>query len=505
MERSWEIRTTDVLDGLRAMPARSVQAAVTSPPYWQLRKYDGVSPTRWADGAECCLGLEPTPEAFIAHLVEVFDELRRVLRDDGTLFVNLGDSYNAGTETERKPSNGNRGNDVDRWQNPGEGNRRTNARGLKPGDRCGIPERFALAMQAAGWWWRDTIIWHKRSPMPSSQNGWRWERCKVKVAPGSAVNNGGIRGQKVLEHGGWTSAMHPATKREAEWSDCPGCPKCSPNGGLVLRYGRFRTTTAHEPVFMFAKSERYFCDAQACREKTTGGTHPRGSKLSPPKEAANVADGNGHAEWNRYTPDLVADRLPRSVWSLKDHRALIDWLAENAPDVLSDFFDAARAPESLISLSAEPSKELHFAAFPSELPRKILTMATSAGGCCSACGRSFAPIVKSERVATRPAINNKIWKHQAAGDGNGQRSDGAPSLDPERHIAVTTTLGYRSTCGCGADSVPSIILDPFAGTGTTIIVARRLGLRAIGLEASDTYADMARRRVVNDMPLLNTG
>lgn len=92
MTAAWAIRNVDVRDGLRQMPAESVQCVVTSPPYWGLRDY-GLEPDAWADGWVGCLGLEPTPEQYIVHMLEVFAEVWRVMRPDGTLWLNIGDSY----------------------------------------------------------------------------------------------------------------------------------------------------------------------------------------------------------------------------------------------------------------------------------------------------------------------------------------------------------------------------------------------------------------------------
>lgn len=146
----------DCIAGLRTLPDASVHCCVTSPPYWGLRDY----------GHDGQIGLEETPEAYVARMVEVFREVRRVLRDDGTCWVNLGDSYNA--------YNGNRGNSTS-FQSATEdacpslpSGHGLSAKGLKNKDLCGIPWRVAFALQADGWWLRQDIIWHKPNPMPES-------------------------------------------------------------------------------------------------------------------------------------------------------------------------------------------------------------------------------------------------------------------------------------------------------------------------------------------------
>lgn len=133
---------------LSYLPDQSVHTCITSPPYFGLRDY----------GMADQIGLEETPESFVAELVDVFREVRRVLRDDGTLWLNLGDSYSNGGRRTRAPdvklpqrASGFRPND-----------------GMKPKDLIGIPWRVAFALQADGWVLRQDIIWHKPNPMPES-------------------------------------------------------------------------------------------------------------------------------------------------------------------------------------------------------------------------------------------------------------------------------------------------------------------------------------------------
>lgn len=141
----------DALAVLKTLPSNTVNCCVTSPPYYGLRDY----------GVAGQIGLEDTPEAYIARLVDVFREVRRVLRDDGTLWVNIGDSYagsGKGGQSESKRSTN--------WQpeyvNLGE------TYGLKPKDLVGIPWMLAFALRADGWYLRQDIIWSKTNPMPES-------------------------------------------------------------------------------------------------------------------------------------------------------------------------------------------------------------------------------------------------------------------------------------------------------------------------------------------------
>ena len=198
----------DCLDVLRTLDKNSVQCVVTSPPYWGLRDYGTA---RWEGGnAECdhkpgntsrvgrttlgggtattghqhegycnvcgkCgairidaqLGLEATPEEYVANLVAVFREVRRVLRPDGCVFLNLGDSYTGSGKGHTKSGTS---EGYKQATNPGSttGVPAISIGGLKPKDLVGIPWRVAFALQADGWWLRSDIIWAKPNPMPES-------------------------------------------------------------------------------------------------------------------------------------------------------------------------------------------------------------------------------------------------------------------------------------------------------------------------------------------------
>jgi DNA modification methylase len=201
---------------------------VTSPPYWGLRDY----------GCAGQIGREATPQAFVETMVEVFRGVRRVLRDDGTLWLNLGDTYAGG-------GNGGGGSfaidgtrltrltGVDKDVAGRKGNRGITA-GLKPKDLVGIPWRVALALQADGWYLRSDIIWHKPNPMPESVGD--------------------------------------------------------------------RPTKAHEYIFLLSKSLKYHYDAEAIREPVSGTAAPRMSKTALAEIRKNRAAGlcatdsnpNGH-------------------------------------------------------------------------------------------------------------------------------------------------------------------------------------------------------------------
>ena len=176
---SWEVLRGDALDVLARLPAGFAQTCVTSPPYWGLRDY-GVRPRVWGGEPGCrhrwgagerglhcvrcgawrgCLGLEPCPELYVEHLVVVLREVRRALRDDGTLWLVLGDSFVA--------NRSHRVRDAKRGE-PGGAVPTQASAALKPKDMVGIPWRVAFALQADGWWLRSDIVWAKPNVMPES-------------------------------------------------------------------------------------------------------------------------------------------------------------------------------------------------------------------------------------------------------------------------------------------------------------------------------------------------
>jgi DNA modification methylase len=250
---TYQIIHGDCLEVMRGMKAESVHCCVTSPPYLGLRDY----------GVEGQLGLEKTPEEYVAKMVEVFREVRRVLRKDGTCWLNLGDSYAAnrgGTSMPAETLAGGISGRGDIVANRGRESGYTPHRdpashGLKHKDLIGIPWRVAFALQADGWWLRQDIIWHKPNPMPESVT----DRC----------------------------------------------------------------TKAHEYIFLLTKSAKYFYDAEAIKEDSVDEESHEGRRfrgrsaiykanaLPGGKKPSSPNSGN-----NEYIGKIYEKRNKRSVWSV---------------------------------------------------------------------------------------------------------------------------------------------------------------------------------------------
>lgn len=381
---TWTILQADA----RQIPLKdnSVQCVVTSPPYWGLRDYGAVGQ----------IGLEKTPQEYVEKIVAVFREVWRVLRDDGTCWVNLGDSYNANqgagfnAHSKTRPHLSGEGIGQKRID---EANRNTVMRvdGLKPKNLVGVPWRVAFALQADGWYLRSDIIWAKPNPMPESVTD--------------------------------------------------------------------RPTKAHEYIFLLSKNERYFFDQDAVRETITS-LFSIARNQSTPRNFGISNDDNGHRnDRGRFAEvSTEAGRNIRSVWTI----------------------------------ATQPYAEAHFATFPEELAERCIKAGTSEKGCCAKCGKA------RERVTETTRTKDPTRHTGRAAVGCDDRMDG----DWPRMISESITLGWQPGCSCDAPTVPCVVLDPFAGAGTTCLVADKLNRKGIGLELKNDYCRMAERRCYDDAPLL---
>ncbi len=432
---------------------KSIHCVITSPPYWQQRLYSGLTFTIFGGDENCdhdfvehryfvekqevvygvcskCrawrgfLGLERNVKSYIIHLVKgIFHEVRRVLRDDGILIVNLGDKKNS-TSGGYYATGGT-------FDRPSRGATKMRGFGrdesLPAKNTLGIPWRFAFAMQRDGWILRQEVIWKKETPMPSSLDGWKW-------------------------------MMHKIKRKKNEWEDCPGCEKCNENGGLVLRYGSWTPTLAHEYIFIFSKKGKYFCDAEAVRQ-------PHAAKSFTIK--AMPRKGNG--------VESAGEKFNAWLESSGNGRRL-------NPNGAN--------PRSVMTFPVEPLNEEHFAAFPSSLPEFFIKVGTSGKGCCAKCGAPWARIMNISGGSI-----GKAWNDHKSDMTKGMR-DEVNAKNEYYKTYRRNTIGWKPTCKCDAgEPVPCVILDPFFGSGRTAEAAIRLGRRWIGLELSPEYCAMAKRRL----------
>lgn len=393
-----------VLDVLRRLPSKSVHCVVTSPPYWGLRDY-GVSNQLGSEKVpDCRQIIEVSPGLYrkgncaelnwdtgchVCRMVLVFRELRRVLRDDGTFWLNYGDSYGGGGN-----SNGTGTSTLNHGKGGSNYEKGVNQKpsgkfnvGLKPGNLVGIPWRVALALQANGWILRQDIIWHKPSPMPES------------------VRN--------------------------------------------------RCTKAHEYVFLFAKKQGYYYDAEAVKEMSSEASIKRmAAGYNTRDRALNSPEQVNHLNQNTEVTDRSVAKLvetglrnKRSVWS-----------------VPSAGYEGA-----------------HFATYPPKLIEPMIKAGTSEKGCCSECGAPWKRIVNVGEYT-----NPNPTKRKAEDDNPHKQGDTGINNVGGGHWP-TKTVGWEPTCECNALVIPCTVLDPFIGSGTTCDVSLGSGRRSIGIDLSEKY------------------
>lgn len=486
----WKIHIGDVQQGLKKLKPKSIHTVITSPPYWGLRSY-GLEPRWWPEvtycpmagmpsitisAMFCCLGLEDTAEAFIGHLIHVFRGVHDALRDDGVLWVNMGDSYSK--DSKYGGASGSKNAPQFEAGCVPRGYRKS---GLENGNMVGVPWRLAYALQADGWILRSTEIWWKPSVMPESISGWRWRKCRIKSPRPSRQSSQGHRSENAV------GALE-------KWSDCPGCDKCREHGGLALQRGCWRPTNAHEYIFQLVKSQVYFADGDSSKELASGTAHSRGNGVNP--KAARGGESRQNASFSSDVTGLVENRNMRSVWrAVLRSQELLGLARALKRSLLHAFESGITSVSTMWRITSEGFKGNHFAAFPTELPHRCLKASTSRGGCCSACGSQYAPVVRSKRTATRPGRNTKVNYRDI--EDNARLADGAISAnrDPQRNTTTTVVTGYRATCDCNAPAGRPLVLDCFSGSGTTGQVAINMGCDYIGLEANTEYVDLQIKRL----------
>lgn len=443
------LMTGDCLERMRKLPAESVHAVVTSPPYFGLRSY--LSADHNLKQRE--IGSEPTPQLFIDAMVAVFREIRRVLRDDGFVWMNIGDSYGGYHGNSRVP-------DAEAPSNkPGYVENMRQSLPKQNGHQLLVPHRVALALQADGWILRDTVVWAKRSAMPQSVNGVRWERCRVKTesAREPFAGYGASGNRTMVDHG-----MDIRNSARATWQPCPGCVKCRDNGGYRLRRGQARTTTSHEYLFMLTKTNDYFADMENWREASVSA-HPSGNKHRKENHQPTAAGAHNA----RSVPwDVTEKRIRRSVWTL----------------------------------SSEPTRYKHYATFPSELVRRCLLM-LSGRGCCPHCGAQWAPVIEMPDKPPREDYAGKNIEadpqHSARRMLQAIKAARAAGGSHDQPFRTPQVLAYRQTCDCPAHKPTGcVVLDPFSGTATTGQTARHLGHRYIGIDLNPDYVEHAKTNVM---------
>ena len=465
------------------LPDESVHCVVTSPPYWGLRSYDlgawiggdpecshqkrrndavarvdgGVPANNnhaqegWAGGVcghcgasqeDTGIGLEPTLSDWLANIVAVSREVWRVLRDDGTYWLNLGDAYSGSGK-------GPGGSDK-QSSNPGSllppivsskihdktakkwGPSAPAVDGLPAKNLMGQPWRAAFALQDDGWILRSAIVWHKPNPMPESVSD--------------------------------------------------------------------RPTSAYEMVFLLTKRAHYFYDADAVREP---GEYGRGSLFRSERYQNNHAFANADDDVGRQTNHASGEggRNARNVWQIPTQgrpeahfatfpdelprRCMLAGTSEHG--VCAD----CGAPWARQTETRDPNGRLG----NQYVEDRHLDLQKGARGVPSADGAPTRQTVGWQPTCDCGSADCPQHKPANKQDGHGPRHAGFNARWKESGGVQPKATDFQPTCPCDANRIPATVLDPFIGSGTTIAVAQQLGRHGIGLDLNPDYLAIAAKRL----------
>jgi len=533
MERN-AIVCGDALGVMRGWPDGCVQMCVTSPPYWGLRDY-GLPPAVWggdegcehewsgdivtdkrglqtspsgtlagpqrADarkatgGAFCslcgawsgCLGLEPTPELYVEHLTEIMREVRRVLRDDGTCWINLGDSYNGSGGAGGDYNAGGLKDGQPRY--PGR-----NVGTLKPKDLVGIPWRVAFALQADGWWLRSDVIWAKPNPMPES----------VTDRPTRAHEYVFLLSKSKRYYYDADAVREPNSPTTGKWGkSVPSKTAQAQGDGRHGATGFLGGEIGHDETI-----DRYYTQGRNRRTCWTVDdtlaeflrfAAGQGVDIDDLVEAFIAGQAEQKNVWTIATKPFGMEMCQqcKTVYVAKEYRRLVEHVENrDGKEIRGRICQACGSWDEWVS---------HFAVFPPALIEPCILAGTSARGCCPECGAGWERVVERKQLAERDDTGRTHGlDHQR------RSSPGAP---PERGWQVErNTTGWQPTCDCFSDDpaqtawdvqmgleeydpIRCVVLDPFMGAGTTALVALEHNRDYVGIELNPDYIEIAEERL----------
>lgn len=475
------------LEVLADLPDQSVHAILTSPPFYGLRNY----------GHPGQIGLEPTPDEWAAALVQVFAAARRVLRDDGSLWVEVGDSY----ASDSTYNTTNTLHDEAGWRQDGDHRPNVQARalGLKAKDLILAPALLAFALRADGWVLRGQYVWEKPDCMPESVE----DRCTTSHSFVLHLTKG-------VDATYWTHPERPGSRTRP----APDYRWHGPGGEVSLEpvegWRRVNLWRARDYYFDLDAIREPFSDynnidlrrPHGAGQASIGGRPASGTRQENRKPVIVAADalvldgfdpveetrgpdgrrefalvGQHNSEQHRNGsrwPSLEG-RSPRSVWRIATEASSFGLCP-----VCRTYWDA-RAPARHCG---EPVIG-HFAIWPHALAGKIIACSTSEGGCCASCGAPTVRAVMRERAPRGDSFGTKnVGEH-----------DHGQAGAPYRAVIAARTTGWLPTCSCVTERASCVVLDPFAGSGTTGRQARAMGRHAILIELNPDYAEIASHRL----------
>ena len=456
------------LNVLKTLPAESVNCCVTSPPYWNLRDY----------GVEGQLGLEKTFKEYISKLCNIFDEVKRLLRKDGTCWVNIGDSYggsgNASGHKEYTKNLGYKTLEMGATQ----GNQRTTGQYAK--SLLDIPYRFSIEMTNRGWIKRNTIIWEKPNCMPASAN----DRFTVdfEYLFFFTKNNKAIfwTNEKTLE----CADKKPLGTKGIEGKDWEWrkCPRCQGTGGET----KINKKDAEQMGSPRARYHRITKQEECKRCKGLG--------------KIKVSFWTGHDYWFEQQFEENKDKWGR--WGKytnpkskqNKYHAMSGAKEMSKKEFEEKYSKNGRNKRTVWTIPTKPFPEAHFAVYPEKLIEPMIK-----AGCpryvCKKCGKARVKIIdNSERINTRPG--NNVGNKKSGKDIDPNKELHKSDLSKFRQQIKYKEIGYTD-CGCNAGWEGGIVLDPFAGAGTTGVVAKKQNKQFIGIELNPEYIKITEKRIKN--------
>ena len=451
----------DCLDVLPTLEAGSVQTCITSPPYWGLRSY---LPEGHEDKpAE--LGLEATPEEYVAKMVEVFRAVKRVLRDDGCLFLNLGDSYAcspAGNKTAKRQI----GNAIMKQETAdallaGARKDKSKLSGLKPKDLVGMPWAVAFALRADGWYLRSDIIWAKKNPMPESCTD-RPTKAHEYVFLLTKSAKYFYDADAIREPNSTIGDAREGNGRHTYSGKCDGNTGTQQSAVTINPAGRNKRSVWTIATQPYAKAHFATFPEALVLPCILAGTSEEGccAECGAPWERVVERDISGcETEWStvrdvRNTEEIAA--------FLRESRERVG-MSRNAVDealgtrTLYSWFEGR--PAGIETPTVEQWQKLKI----------ILDMDS----------RHDDDVARTKRVEV---TNRKPQRAEMV----------APSEN--KMLPARTTTGWQPTCTCDAETVPCTVCDIFLGSGTVAKVAQQYGRSFVGCELSPEYLELARDR-----------
>lgn len=442
---------------LPTLPENHFHCCITSVPYWGLRSY---LPKDHPDKAKE-IGTEPTFEIYLQHIVEVFDQVRRVLREDGTLWLNCGDCYHTGAGSARSPGGkcfGKSNPAIDSGAFPSSQANRMQQTGMKPKDLMMMPARVAMALQASGWYLRSMIPWIKRNAMPES----------VDDRPATAVEYVFLLSKSERYYYDRYAVMMPSSDRTHPRIGRDGSFK----GNRVVDELRIETGRVRSPGVN---------PKTAYPKNVDHVDHRKAGLLALEKQCRPKQNESFAAGCSQY---VVGERNRRNS----------DWLLESWQGLLTD---EGGEPTAFV-VNPKGTSIAHFAAFPTKLVAPMILAGTSEKGCCAQCGAPVIRQVEKPKVGKQDYNGKHVDTDKRAAQRNLMASCRAArdefGLDHDNPFPPAKTVGWTASCACSAGTVPCRVLDPFSGISTTLVVARDLGRASTGIDINAKYLDLAKIR-----------